>query len=319
MAAKTFLWSSYFSKPKSPLSFSNHPSFHSRIYLTKQNQNQNQPAQRTASYGSSVNTPTKTTNTTNTLLVFHSNLSSNTKNNNINLLTLQKRDNRASASKRLLRKYIQHSPFKPRVHSAGQLLTAYIPPKPTPITTTLWWKQQWMQVRFKLFSLMNTLQIRREMTFSKKQMAETGWRLYTQVNKAFAQADLSTLRGLMSPDLFSVYKHKLQSRPSGVRFDWLVKGETKPKILLVAYTKVQEADVNLCFSQVTIEFDSFQKIVVVKGPGAEQKGDDGEGFIPVKETWVLELVGTNPEGWKVIKSFDDQTSSTTTSSPVGKQ
>ena len=126
--------------------------------------------------------------------------------------------------------------------------------------------------------------------------------LYVAYQEAFARADFTTLRELVSPTMLTLTKARLAARSGKNSLRW--KGIIlSSSVLTIRFIPVDEMALN--FGQIAVQYRTRQSVQMLGEKSGEKSGENEKVVLKstaekeLTETWVLERVTNRPdERWR---------------------
>ncbi|KAJ4967727.1 hypothetical protein NE237_014428 [Protea cynaroides] len=180
----------------------------------------------------------------------------------------------------------QMGAFQVAMQSPGIIYEPYAPREPIPF-----WRRLLKLLLFISFVLKSAYAINklRKSGYSKQKFYVEAVQLYKEINTLIAIGDKTSLRKLVTENMYSGLKNEIKQRESkwSAVYWELIEPVVKIRTLRARLIGVDKSDLNKVFIQLTLEFLTKQKFEAYDLKGAIIAGDKTKEIL-VRDIWVFE-------------------------------
>ncbi|KAK6243142.1 hypothetical protein QUC31_009551 [Theobroma cacao] len=186
----------------------------------------------------------------------------------------------------------QMGALKVSMTSPGFVYEPYAPGEPISFWKRYFTRSGWRRtkddIKSELKSAYAIAKLRRS-GYSKNQFYKEAVELFKEINTLMANGDKTTLRKVVTENMFSALKNEIKKRESvWSQVYWeMVEPIVKIRTLRARLIGVDKNDINKAFIQLTLEFLSKQKFEAYDSKGAVVAGDRTKEVL-VRDIWVFE-------------------------------
>ncbi|XP_021742455.1 39S ribosomal protein L45, mitochondrial-like [Chenopodium quinoa] len=176
--------------------------------------------------------------------------------------------------------------------SPGFIYEPYGPREPISILQRWFTRRGWRRTKEDMIIEMKSayaISKLRKFGYSKQGFYKEAFELYKEINAFLAHGDKTSLRKLVTENMFSVLKNDIKMREtmwSSVYWE-LVEPAIKIRTLRARLIGVDRNDLKKVFIQLTLEFLTNQKFEAYNSEGAAVAGDKNKEVL-VRDIWVFE-------------------------------
>lgn len=197
----------------------------------------------------------------------------------------------------------QQSRLNVAIASPGLILEPYKRPEPISFLKRLFTRRGWKRSKEDLVSEFKTAyaiaKLRKLTKYSKPKFYEDAIQLYKEVNSFLAQGDRTSLRQLVTENMYTIFKREIKQRETTwSRVHWeMIEPAVRVQTLRARMIAVDKNNLDNAFVQITLEILTNQKFAAYDLKGILITEDSK---ILVEEIWVFERSLFQPGSrWRV--------------------